>query len=187
MEITVLSLKRIKPYARNARKIPREAVAKVKMSIKEFGFRQPIVVDENFVVVCGHTRLLAAKELGLKEVPVHVVDLPPDKVRAYRLLDNRSHEETTWDEDLLGLELLDLKGLGIDLDLTGFGLDEIDTYLANVEGGHSGLTDDDAAPELAEVAVSRPGECWILGDHRVLCADSTDIKGLERVLDGGLA
>jgi len=157
------------------------------MSIREFGFRQPIVVDENFVVVCGHTRLLAAKELGLKEVPVHVVDLPPDKVRAYRLLDNRSHEETTWDEDLLGLELLDLKGLGIDLDLTGFGLDEIDTYLANVEGGHSGLTDDDAAPELAEVAVSRPGECWILGDHRVLCADSTDIKSLERVLNGALA
>ena len=188
MNITMWLLGNIKPYRRNARKVPAEAIDKVAVSLKEFGWRQPIVVDKEGVIICGHTRLLAAQKLGLKEAPVHVADnLTPAQVRAYRLLDNRSHEQTTWDEDLLGLELLDLKGLGVDLDLTGFDLDEIDTYLANVEGGHSGLTDDDAAPEVPEVAASRPGDCLILGDHRVLCADSTDIKSLEKVLDGGLA
>src|SRR5499427_4474857 len=95
------------PYARNSRKIPERAVDKVAASIKEFGFRVPIVVDKDGVIICGHTRLLAAKKLGLEEAPVHVADnLTPAQVRAYRLLDNRSHEETSWDEDLLGLELL---------------------------------------------------------------------------------
>src|SRR5579863_5222345 len=186
MKITMWLLSKITPYAKNAREIPQRAIDKVAVSLKEFGPRQPIVVDKDGVIICGHTRWLAGQQLGWTEFPVHVADnLTPAQVRAYRLLDNRSHEETTWDADLLGLELLDLKGMGVDLDLTGFDLDEIDTYLANVEGGHSGLTDDDAAPELPEIAVSKPGDCWILGDHRVLCADSTDIRSLETVLASG--
>src|SRR4029077_6386054 len=93
------------PYARNARKLSAQAVDKVAASIKEFGWRQPIVVDGAGVIICGHTRLLAARKLGLNEAPVHVADnLTPAQVRAYRLLDNRSHEETDWDFDLLGLE-----------------------------------------------------------------------------------
>jgi ParB-like chromosome segregation protein Spo0J len=108
MEVTMWPLERIIPYARNARKIPPEAVDKVAASIKEFGWRQPIVVDREGVIICGHTRLLAARKLGLSTAPVHVAEnLTPAQVRAYRLLDNRSHEETTWNEDLLGLELLD--------------------------------------------------------------------------------
>ena len=120
-------LEKIIPYARNARKIPQEAVDKVAASIQEFGWRQPIAVDRNGVIICGHVRWRAAQKLGLTMVPVHVaINLTPAQVRAYRLMDNRSHEETTWDEDLLGLELLDLKELGFDLDLTGFNLHEID-------------------------------------------------------------
>src|SRR3982751_6914611 len=93
MEVVVWPLERITPFARNARKIPPEAVSKVASSIREFGWRQPIVVDRDGVIVCGHTRLLAAQKLGLREVPVHVADnLTPAQVRAYRLLDNRSHD-----------------------------------------------------------------------------------------------
>ena len=120
MEVTMWPLERIIPYARNARKIPPEAVDKVAASIREFGWRVPIVVDKNGVIICGHTRLLAARKLGLREAPVHVAaNLTPAQVRAYRLLDNRSHEETSWDENLLGLELLDLKGMGVDLTSPG--------------------------------------------------------------------
>src|SRR5947209_19681248 len=130
MQITFWSLDRIIPYARNARKIPVAAVDKVAASIHEFGWRQPIVVDGKGVIICGHTRLLAAQKLGLPEAPVHVAEnLTPAQVRAYRLLDNRSHEESCWDDNLLALELLDLEGLGMDLELTGFGMEEIDGVL----------------------------------------------------------
>src|SRR6478752_4537624 len=101
MEITLMAIDTIIPYARNARKIPQQAVDKVAASIQEFSFRQPIVVDKDGVIVVGHTRWLAAQKLGLEQVPVHVAEnLTPAQVRAYRLLDNRSHEETSWDEDL---------------------------------------------------------------------------------------
>jgi DNA modification methylase len=187
MEVTMWPLERIIPYARNARKIPPEAVDKVAASIKEFGWRQPIVVDREGVIICGHTRLLAAQKLGLRTAPVHVAEnLTPAQVRAYRLLDNRSHEETTWDGGLLGLELLDLKGLGVDLDLTGFDLHEIDEFLARAEGT-DGLTDPDAVPEVPENPVSLPGDLWLLDDHRLLCGDATTPSAYERVLPDGYA
>jgi ParB-like chromosome segregation protein Spo0J len=107
------------PYARNARKISQVAVDKVASSIKEFGWRQPIVVDGEGVVIAGHTRLLAAKKLSLPEVPVHIAEgLSKQQVKAYRLMDNRSHEEAEWDKELLGPELLELEALDIDLALT---------------------------------------------------------------------
>src|SRR5947209_2556027 len=115
------------PYARNSRKITQRAIDKVAASIKEFGWRQAIVVDVDGVIICGHTRLLAAKKLGLREVPVHVAsNLTPAQVKAYRLMDNRSHQETDWDFELLGPELEELRGLDFDLSLTGFDECEID-------------------------------------------------------------
>src|SRR5260370_24799353 len=109
MQVILWPLEKIIPFARNARKVPPLAVDQVAESIREFGWRVPIVVDKEGVIICGHTRRLAAQKLGMKEAPVHVADnLTPAQVRTYRLLDNRSHEETSWDEDLLGLELLDL-------------------------------------------------------------------------------
>jgi DNA modification methylase len=187
MQITLWPLEKITPYTRNARKIPPEAVAKVAASIQEFGWRQPIVVDRQGVIICGHTRLLAAQKLGLREAPVHVAEnLTPAQVRAYRLLDNRSHEETSWDSDLLALEMFDLKGMGIDLDLTGFDFAEIDELLARA-GGKGGLTDPDSVPEVPEHAVSTLGDVWVLGQHRLLCGDSTQMRSVEQVLAGGLA
>jgi ParB-like chromosome segregation protein Spo0J len=181
MDITMWPVARIIPYARNARKIPVAAVEKVAASIQEFGWRQPIVVDGAGVIICGHTRLQAAQKLGLREAPVHVAEnLTPAQVRAYRLLDNRSHEETAWDPELLGLELLDLQGMGVNLDLTGFNTDELDEYLKRGSGG--GLCDEDAAPELAESAVTMPGEQWVLGPHRLLCGDATERASYEQVL-----
>src|ERR1700744_5320790 len=148
------------PYARNSRKIPERAIDKVAASIKECGFRVPIVVDTNGVIICGHTRLLAAKKLGLREVPVHVADnLRPAQVKAYRLMDNRSHEATDWDFDLLGPELEDLAGLDFDLSLTGFDQHEIDKFLADPD-------DEDrvnAAPPAPDEPVTRPGDLWLCG------------------------
>src|SRR5258708_35839848 len=120
------------PYARNSRKIPQRAIDKVAASIQEFGFRQAIVVDKDDVIICGHTRWLAAKKLGLREVPVHVAEnLTPAQVKAYRLMDNRSHQETDWDLELLGPELEELRDLDFDLELTGFDPGEIDDFLSD--------------------------------------------------------
>jgi len=131
---------RPKPYAKNARKIPREAIDKVALSIREFGWRQPLVCDEHDVILAGHARLLAAQQLGLELVPVHVAaGLTEEQCRAYRLMDNRSHQETTWDMDLLTPELLDLSVIGVDLKLTGF--DEAEWPLLAVGSDQSGQLD----------------------------------------------
>jgi hypothetical protein len=187
MKIENWALIKIIPFARNARKIPPQAVDKVAASIQEFGWRVPIVVDREGVIICGHTRLLAARKLGLQEAPVHVADnLTPAQVRAYRLLDNRSHEETSWDEDLLGLELLELKDLGFDLDLTGFETSEIDDLLSRA-GMSMGLTDPDAVPQVPEEPVSMTGDIWVLDRHEVLCGDATILSHVHQVLAGGVA
>jgi ParB-like chromosome segregation protein Spo0J len=131
-------------YARNARKIPKAAVDKVAASIKEFGWRQPIVVDKDGVIVVGHARLLAAKKLKLQSVPVHVAaDLTPEQIKAYRLADNRTGEETDWDYELLVMELKELEDLvGLTL-ATGFDLAEIErlTAAADPAGEQSASTE----------------------------------------------
>lgn len=117
---------RLIPFARNARTIPQAAVDKVAASIREFGWQQPIVADADGVIVAGHVRLLAARQLGEKTVPVHVADgLTAGQILAFRLMDNRSHEETGWDLELLGLELAELQELNVDVSLTGFDAREI--------------------------------------------------------------
>jgi len=187
MKIEMRLTIKIVPFARNARKIPQQAIDKVAASIQEFSFRQPIVVDKDGVIVCGHTRWLAAQKLGLEQVPVHVAEnLTPAQVRAYRLLDNRSHEETSWDDHLLGLELLDLKGLGIDLELSGFDMTEIDDLLSGLDL-QVGLTDVDAVPDVPETPISGHGDVWILGHHRVLCGDATKKSDVDRALQGNPA
>ena len=187
MRVVLRSIESIQPYARNARQIPQAAVDKVAASIQEFGWKQPIVVDLDGVIVCGHVRLLAARKLGLTEVPIHVAEnLTPAQVRAYRLLDNRSHQETSWDDDLLGLELLDLKGMGMDMDLTGFDMGEIDDLLSGIDI-QGGATDVDSVPEVPVTPLSQPGDLWILGHHRLLCGDATDKNDVNRVLEEGNA
>jgi len=134
LKVEVWPVDKPQPYPKNARVIPDSAVDLVAKSLTEFGWRQPIVVDEQGVIVVGHTRLRAAKKLGLKQVPVHVMrGVPQDKVDAYRLMDNRSNQETMWDNDILADELLGLKATGFDLSLTGFSASELAQHLGSME------------------------------------------------------
>ena len=170
---------RPQPYAKNARKWTAGAVDKVAASIREFGFRQPLVVDIFGVIIIGHLRLAAAKKLGLKEVPVHVAqDLSPEQVRGLRIMDNRSHEESDWDLALLAPEIADLRDLAFDLSLTGLNGREIDNLLRDP------LADEKAnqIPPLPDVAAARPGDLWLCGSHRVLCGDSTNSEAVARLL-----
>ncbi len=182
MKIELWKLSDIKPYAKNPRHND-EAVAAVAASIKEFGFRQPIVVDEHGVIIVGHTRWKAAKQLGLAKVPVHVArGLTPAQVKAYRLADNRTADLAIWDLDLLALELSDLRGLDFDLSSFGFSVDELSDLLGEqVEGG---LTDPDEVPEPPDEAITQPGDLWLLGEHRLLCGDSSKADDVDRLLDG---
>jgi DNA modification methylase len=159
------------------------AVDAVAESIRQFGFRQPIVVDEEGVIVCGHTRYKAALKLGLEKVPVHVAkDLTPEQIRAYRIADNKVADLATWDLDLLPIELAELKGADFDLGLLGFSEDELAKLLD--PGVKEGLTDPDEVPEPPDEPITRPGDLWILGEHRLLCGDSGNPEHVDRLLDG---
>lgn len=182
MRIELWPLARIKPYENNPR-LNDAAVGAVAASIREFGFRQPIVVDTDGVIVCGHTRWKAAQKLGLVNVPVHVAtDLTPAQARAYRIADNKTAELAGWDPKLLPVELTELQGAGVDLALLGFSGDD----LARLLGGElkAGLTDPDEIPAPPDEAVTRTGDCWILGEHRLLCGDSGSATDVDRLLDG---
>lgn len=188
-ELTVvwMAIDRVIPFARNSRKISERAIAKVAASIEAFGWRVAIVVDKEFVIICGHTRLLAAKKLGCREVPVHVAEnLTPEQVKAYRLMDNRSHEETDWDLELLGSELEELRALDFDLSLTGFEIEEIEKLVPASEVV-AGLTDEDSAPKVEEHAISVPGDLWRMGAHSLLVGDATKEADVARLMHGDAA
>lgn len=180
MRIKQLPIDDIIPYARNPRKID-GAVPKVVASIKEFGFRQPIVVNSEMVVICGHTRLRAAHVLGLKRVPVHIADdLTEAQEKAYRLADNRTAQESSWDDEFLNIELLELKEFGFDMELTGFD----DKELVKAFARHEGNTDPDDVPEPPDDPITKTGDLYLLGNHRLLCGDATVGDDVEKLMDG---
>lgn len=175
------------PYARNARTHSEEQIAQIAASIREFGWTNPILTDGDKGVIAGHGRLAAARKLELTEVPViELGHLSPEQKKAYILTDNRIALNSGWDEELLKLELQELQGVDFDLDLLGFGDDEIERLLNGDQAG-GGLTEDDAIPEAPVDPVSRPGDLWILGNHRLLCGDSTVLSDVERLMGGQLA
>lgn len=177
---------RLIPYARNPRKND-EVVDKMAAAIQEFGFRIPIVARSDGAVVDGHLRLKAAQRLGLTEVPVALADdLSEAQIKAFRLLANRSASWAEWDDELLQLELEDLKDLGFDLAHTGFTDEELADFLEGGEAG-SGNSDEDAVPEAPVTPITKPGDVYVLGNHRLLCGDSTVLSNVEMVLDGALA
>lgn len=179
-------IERVKPYRKNPRKIPDSAVAAVARSIEAYGWRQPIVVDKAGVVIVGHVRRLAAVKLGLQSVPVHVAEgLTREQVRAYRLMDNRSAEDTTWDNALLGDELADLLDVGFDLELTGFGAD-LALIAENRQSKNRGSAPD-VIPEEPAVPVTQPGDLWRLGDHLLLRGDSFDEAERRRLVPATVA
>ena len=182
MRITQRKLEDIHPYEKNPR-INDDAVEAVVASIREFGFRQPIVVDEDGVIIVGHTRFKAAQQLGLEKVPVHIAKgLTPAQVKAYRIADNQTATIAEWDYDLLPIELADLQGVEFDLDLLGFDQDDLAKLLD--PGVKEGLTDPDDVPAAPDEAVTQPGDLWMLGDHRLLCGDSSSPADVDRLLGG---
>ncbi len=173
---------RLVPYVRNPRKND-EAVDRMCAAIREFGFRIPIIARSDGTVVDGHLRLKAAQRLGLAEVPVALADdLTETQIKAFRLLANRSAAWAEWDDELLVLELKDLDDLGYDLELTGFDARELKSLLEDDPA--TGLTDEDAVPEPPADPVTRPGDLWLLGPHRLLCGSSTVATDVERLLAG---
>ena len=184
MKIELRPLDSIKPYPNNPR-VNDDAVDAVAASLREFGFRQPIVVDAEGVIICGHTRFKAAKKLGLEKLPVHVAtDLTPEQIKAYRIADNQTATLAEWNFELLPIELADLQAANYDLSLLGFDQDE----LAKILNGelNEGLCDPDEVPAPPDEAITRSGDLWILGDHRLLCGDSSKPEDVDRLLGGAV-
>jgi DNA modification methylase len=182
MKIEMRPVDQIKPYEHNPRHND-HAVDAVARSIREFGFRQPLVLDEEGVILVGHTRFKAALKLGLQKVPVHIAQgLTPAQAKAYRLADNKTGDLAEWDETLLTRELEGLKDFRFDLELIGFSKDELNALLDTTVV--PGLVDPDDIPGPPEEAISKPGDLWVLGDHRVLCGDSAKAEDLDRLLGG---
>jgi len=179
MQVELRDIDSIRPYDKNPR-INDDAVA---ASLREFGFRQPIVVDADGVIICGHTRWKAARKLGLAKAPVHVAkDLTPEQVKAYRIADNKTAELAEWNMELLPIELKDLQAANVNLELLGFNEEELAKLL---DGGvQEGLTDPDEVPAPPDEAITRPGDLWTLGNHRLLCGDSSKPEDVDRLLDG---
>ena len=182
MQIEQWPIDRVRPYEKNPR-VNEHAVEAVAHSLLEFGFRQPIVVDENGVIIVGHTRWKAAQKLGMETVPVHVATgLSKAQIKAYRIADNQTATLAEWDQELLPLELAELREMNFDLALTGFFEDEIAEWLGDEV--QEGLTDPDEVPEPPDEAITQTGDLWILGDHRLLCGDSSKAEDVDRLLNG---
>jgi DNA modification methylase len=170
------------PYARNARTHTDEQVAQIAASIREFGFTNPILVDGDNGIIAGHGRVLAARKLGMNEVPViELAGMSEAQKRAYILADNKLALNAGWDTEMLAIELGDLAALGFDLSLTGFGDEELASIF---NSGNPGLTDPDEVPDLPAEPVSRPGDVWLLGNHRLVCGDCTNGGDVGRALNG---
>ena len=179
-------IERLVEYARNPRKND-HAVDTVAAAIREFGFRVPIVAKRDGTIIDGHLRFKAARKLELETVPVLLGDdMTETQIKAFRLSVNKLAELAGWDEDLLKLELAELQMAQYDLELMGFGDEELERLLNGADDG-GGLTEDDAVPEPPVEPVSKPGDLWILGNHRLLCGDSTLLSDVERLMDGQLA
>lgn len=171
------------PYVNNSRTHSDEQVTQVASSIKEFGFTNPLLIDEQGGIIAGHGRLMAANKLGLEQVPtITLVGLSEAQRKAYVIADNKLALNSGWDEELLSLEIEQLKELDFDIDLLGFDEDELADLLPEIEELPDG--DEDAVPELQDDPVSKLGDIWQLGSHRLMCGDSTSIDAVEKLMDG---
>ena len=175
------------PYARNARTHSDAQVAQIAASIAEFGFTNPILAGSDGVIVAGHGRLAAAQKLGIATVPVVILDhLTPTQRRALVIADNRITENAGWDDAMLQVELTALQDDNFDLSLTGFDADALADLLAGEETSTEGQTDEDSVPD-AGPSITRPGDVWICGNHRVICGDSTDATTYDALMADEIA
>lgn len=185
-EIETLATADLVPYARNSRTHDDAQVAQIAASIREFGFTNPILIDEDNGIIAGHGRVMAARKLDLDAVPcLRLSHLSDAQKRAYVIADNRLALNAGWDDEMLRVEFAELDELGFDLDLTGFATAEIDALLATPT--ETGLTDEDAVPEAPEEPTTQLGDLYQLGKHRLLCGDATSIDAVDRLMDGTAA
>jgi DNA modification methylase len=186
--IELWPIDRLRPYERNPRTHSEAQVDQIAASMVEFGWTNPVLVDEQGAVLAGHGRLLAARKLGLDEVPViRFEHLSEAQKRAYLIVDNQLALQAGWSEELLAAELAWLRDERFDLDLVGFDAGELERLLAVADGEPGSDEAEDEVPEPPEEPVSRPGDLWVLGNHRLLCGDATVLTDVERVLGGQLA
>ena len=170
------------PYARNSRTHSDEQVGQIAASIKEWGWTVPVLIDEAGGLLAGHGRVLAAQRLGIDEIPTMTAKgWTEAQKKAYVIADNKLALNAGWDASMLAVEFGDLKEAGFDLELTGFGGDELAALFPTES---EGLTDEDAVPEVPAVPTTVEGDVWLLGRHRLMCGDSTSIDAVERLMDG---
>ena len=187
LNVQQIELEQLVPYARNARTHSDSQVSQIAGSIAEFGFVNPVLVGGDNIIIAGHGRVMAAKKLGLKTVPTIKLDhLTENQRRALVIADNKIAENAGWDEELLRLELQNLADEDFDLDLLGFDDVELDDLLTSLDDDEAAALDENI-PEVQENPVSRTGDVWIMGEHRLLCGDSTSEADMKKLMDGELA
>ena len=185
VQLETIAIDRLIPYARNSRTHSDEQVAQVAASIREFGFTNPVLIDGEGGIIAGHGRVMAARKLGMADVPcIRLAHLSDAQKRAYIIADNKLALNAGWDDKMLALEFQDLQGMGFDLELTGFGMDDIDELLAELDATPEGNTDADETPAVQAEVVSQPGDVWLLGKHRIMCGDSTSSVTVNALFDG---
>lgn len=169
------------PYDKNSRTHTEQQIDQIAKSIKEFGFTNPVLIDDDNGIIAGHARIQAAKKMGLSHVPcIRLSNLSPSQKKAYIIADNKLALNAGWDDEALKIEIVALKEENFDLSLTGFDSGEIDKII--IGNGKEGLTEQDHIPEVGDVPVTKPGDLWILGDHRLICGDSTDPLIVSRLM-----
>lgn len=181
----LVAIDKLVPYVNNARTHSKEQVMKLRSSLREFGFVNPVIIDKDYGILAGHGRVMAAKEEGLTEVPCVLADyLTEAQKKAYILADNRYAQEAGWDEELLRIEIESLQGEDFDILLTGFDVAEIDDLFK--EDLKDGIKEDefDVDAELNNPAITKQGDVWLLGNHRLICGDSTKAETYETLMDG---
>ncbi len=187
-EMQIVSIDKLIPYVNNARTHSREQIIKLRSSLREFGFINPVIIDSEFNIIAGHGRVMAAKEENITEVPCVLVDyLTEAQKKAYIIADNRFAQDAGWDEELLRIEIEALQGEAFDVSLTGFEPAELeDLFKDDVKDG---IEDDDfdVDEELQKPTISKAGDVWHLGNHRLICGDSTKAETYERLMDGKMA
>lgn len=185
--VEVIGIEKLIPYVKNSRTHSDEQVAQIAASIKEFGFNNPVLIGSDDVIIAGHGRVMAARKLGMLEVPcIRLGHLTETQRKAYIIADNRLALNAGWDEELLTIELNDLLADNFALDILGFDADELKNLLDPVKPTE-GLTDEDEVPEVPEEPKTKPGDIYKLGRHRLMCGDSTSIDAVEKLMDGQLA
>lgn len=188
-QIEHLATDALVPYARNSRTHSPEQVAQIAASIKEFGFTNPVLIDANNTLIAGHGRVMAAQSIGLPTVPaIRLAHLTDAQRRAYVIADNKLAENAGWDMATLAREVEDLTADGYDIELLGFGADELTALLGeygqDAAKPGDGLTDPDEAPAVQATPVTKLGDVWVMGKHRLMCGDSTSMEAVERLMDG---